>query len=204
MHSELPSLFRIRVEEIIRREMQPVEAALMANLDFVGLIHECQDQLSRAYRSSDGREERLEVAQPGNEGTALASQGEAERSRTVEFEQPRQSSPHFFKPVSDAPPAQDQDNFGLDFSILGKKIPDLQTRKETSDTTSGSHSGYASGRLCDCIGSCSCSGWSMVSRAEGVDHSDSLVAGLAPSQPDDLQEQSVQWQSWMENQDWVF
>jgi hypothetical protein len=75
MHSELPSLFRIRVEEIIRREMQPVEAALMANLDFVGLIHECQDQLSRAYRSSDGREERLEVAQPGNEGTALASQG---------------------------------------------------------------------------------------------------------------------------------
>ncbi|KAH8780531.1 hypothetical protein F5882DRAFT_259698, partial [Hyaloscypha sp. PMI_1271] len=50
LHRELPRLFRSRVEEVVFREMQPVEANILANLE--RLIRECQDQLSSGYRET--------------------------------------------------------------------------------------------------------------------------------------------------------
>ncbi|KAG4430642.1 hypothetical protein IFR05_013875 [Cadophora sp. M221] len=48
IHRELPRLVRARVEEIVRREMQPIEETIFANLEL--LVRECQTQLSSSYR----------------------------------------------------------------------------------------------------------------------------------------------------------
>ncbi len=207
MHRELPSLCRTRVEEIIRREMQPLEASLLRNLDLVGLIRECQDRLSRAYRAASVREEWPDGSPSGNTGSPPDTgnlQTTAKRLDTG-VQQPPKSSPDFLEAVLQAPPSYDQDNSRLDYSALDEEIFDSQKRKQkqTSGNTSGSDSGYASGRLCDCSGSCSCLGWTIVSGTEDADARDSLAAGLARNHTGTMQEESIQWQSWMENEDWV-
>jgi len=204
MHSELPILFRSRVEEIVRREMQPLEASLVANLDFVGLIRECQDQLSRAYQSAEVRDEGAGAAQPGHGGAGQASQNNVERSRTIVPDQPAQLSSNCLEAMLQAPALQDEGDLELGCSTLSEEMFDAQMQKKNSDAASGSDSGYASGRVCDCRCSCNCLGWSMVSRTEGVDQSDPSAAAVAQSELDGLERHSIEWQSWMEGQDWGF
>ncbi|KAH7333071.1 hypothetical protein BKA65DRAFT_39218 [Rhexocercosporidium sp. MPI-PUGE-AT-0058] len=48
IYRELPRLVRSRVEEIVCREMQPIEATIFASLEH--LVRECQTQLSSTYR----------------------------------------------------------------------------------------------------------------------------------------------------------
>ncbi|KAH6675858.1 putative resistance to glucose repression protein 1 [Halenospora varia] len=51
---ELPRLVRSNIEEVVRRETQPLEAALIGSL--VGIIQDCQDRVFRAYRETQGME----------------------------------------------------------------------------------------------------------------------------------------------------
>lgn len=204
MHRELPSLFRIRVEEIIRREMQPIEASLVGNLDLVGLIHECQDQLSREYRATVVKEEPTNKAPLGRAGVLAGSvelKSKAEKPQANAPGQEPLSSPELCEAVLQAPPPKGQDNLEFGFNSLDDTI--LNWQKQTSRLPSDSESGYASGRLCDCSGSCSCLGWTIVSGTDEAVTNDSLAACLPQNQTESMQEESVQWQSWMESGDWV-
>src|SRR5271168_53598 len=56
---ELPRLVRSNIEEVARRDMQPLEASLIGSL--VGIIQDCQDRVFRAYRESQRVDEGIEV-----------------------------------------------------------------------------------------------------------------------------------------------
>lgn len=59
---ELPRLVRSNIEEVVRRETQPLEAALIGSL--VGIIQDCQDRVFRAYRETQGMEQEIPLPTP--------------------------------------------------------------------------------------------------------------------------------------------
>ncbi|KAH7311034.1 hypothetical protein BKA65DRAFT_163081 [Rhexocercosporidium sp. MPI-PUGE-AT-0058] len=59
---ELPRLVRSSVLEVFRRELQPVEASLVANL--VNTIQDCQDRLFRSYVGRANLEDNTASARP--------------------------------------------------------------------------------------------------------------------------------------------
>jgi hypothetical protein len=81
---ELPRLIRSNIEEVARRDMQPLEASLIGSL--VGIIQDCHDRVFRAYRESQRVDEEIEVpptedlaasispAQPGFTGDEIPDQ----------------------------------------------------------------------------------------------------------------------------------
>jgi hypothetical protein len=57
---ELPILVRSNIEEIVHRELQPLEASLIGSL--VGIIQDCQDRVFRVYRETQGMD--IEIGMP--------------------------------------------------------------------------------------------------------------------------------------------
>lgn len=158
MHRELPSLFRSRIEEVVRREMQPVEASLLGSLDLIGLLRECQEQLSRAYPEANMGETQMNTSpmEPTENLVGLANQqnmAHALCNTTVEQDQHPPSD--FFGAVLQPPPPQDQDYFDLRFSSLDEELFGFFTQ---TSSKSFSESGYASGLLCNCKEPCTCLG----------------------------------------------
>jgi hypothetical protein len=141
MRRELPSLFRSRVEEFVRREMRRVEASLLGNLDLVGLLRECQDQISRAYPSAAERDPASDTlpVSPARTPAGPTIPKISGEGQFATLEQNQQCADDFFSAVLQPPPLQGGGHAELGFSWLNN---DLQALASTF-----SDSGYASGRL---------------------------------------------------------
>jgi hypothetical protein len=61
--AELLRLVRFNIEEVVRRDMQPLEASLIGNL--VGIIRDCQDRVFRSYRETQRRRDEGEIPARG-------------------------------------------------------------------------------------------------------------------------------------------
>ncbi|KUJ19004.1 uncharacterized protein LY89DRAFT_509659 [Mollisia scopiformis] len=151
MRRELPRLVRTNIEDVVRRDMQPLEAALIGNL--VGIIQDCQDRLFRGYRQmrGDGAEASASPVLT-NVPSFTGSFGETGASLTDQQSQLLQAA---FQPPPPAP------------SDLGNQIPGIHLDRTTSLHHQPSldmilsDSGYASElpHFCDCPGpECTCSG----------------------------------------------
>jgi hypothetical protein len=193
MHRELPSLFRSRVEEAVRREMQPVAASLLGSLDLVGLLRECQDQLSRAYPSAAARDPTLVTSPIGPAGAPAGptSQQIAEEGNFATLEQDQQHPYDFFSAVLKPPPMQEGGHAELDLSWLND---DLQASASIC-----SDSGYASGRLCNCSGPCRCP--VALSGSESHHPDTSSTSLVDPSPQSQVPDQYFQWQEGLEDRD---
>jgi hypothetical protein len=194
MHRELPSLFRSRVEEVVRREMQPVAASLLGSLDLVGLLRECQDQLSRAYPSAATRDPTLDTSPIGPVGAPAGPTTPqiAEEDHFATLEHDQQHPNDFFSAVLQPPPPQGGGHAELDLSWLND---DLQASASTF-----SDSGYASGRLCNCSGPCRCP--VAVSGSESHHPDTSSTSLIDPSPQSQVPDQYFQWQEGLEYRDW--
>jgi hypothetical protein len=196
MNRELPRLFRSRVEEVVRREVQHVEVSLLANLE--GLIRECQDQLSSGYRKTRITEQQPEVL-PTQPIETLADPVNltktAEHLRIIAVETGQQPSSEFFDAVLQRPPPQEED-YVLDFSAS-----DAELFGPYKHTPSGnlSDSGYASLPRCSCKELCRCLTSMIGFENQDVDISEPSFTDL--TQDLEAQAHGVQWQNWLENRD---
>jgi hypothetical protein len=59
IRAELPRLVRFNIEEVVRRDMQLLEASLIGNL--IGIIRDCQDRVFRSYRETQRRRDEVEM-----------------------------------------------------------------------------------------------------------------------------------------------
>jgi hypothetical protein len=122
MHRELPILFRTRVEEVVRREMQPVEASLLGSLDLVGLLRECQDQLSRAYPSAAARDPTPDpspISPAGAPaGPTIPQISEEGQGYAILEPNQQQSTDDFFNAVIQPPPFQEGAHSELDLTLF--------------------------------------------------------------------------------------
>jgi hypothetical protein len=193
MHRQLPILFRTRVEEVVRREMQPVEASLLGSLDLVGLLRECQEQLSRAHPSAAARDPNLDTSPNGTSGAAVGRTISqiSEEGHFTTLEQGQQHPDEFFSVVPQPPPLQEGGQAELDLSWLND---DWQASASTF-----SDSGYASGLLCNCSGPCRCP--VAVSGTEGHHPDTSNAFLIDPSLQSQVPDQYFQWQEGLEDRD---
>jgi hypothetical protein len=141
---ELPRLVRSNIEEVVRRETQPLEAALVGSL--VGIIQDCQDRVFRAYRETQGVD------------PEMATQAILPPSNTTSPSMPRvtwaedwatnrlPSQSNFLDAAFEAPLRTEQP--APDLLRLGQAE---QPRQEVF-----SDSGYTSEPCCNCQGPCSC------------------------------------------------
>jgi hypothetical protein len=194
MHRELPSLFRSRVEEVVRREMQPVEASLLGSLDLVGLLRECQEQLSRAYPSAAARDPTLDTSPIGPAGAPAGPTIPqfSEDGHLATLEQDQQHPYDFFSAVLQPPPPQEGGHAELDLSWLNDGLQ--------ASASTFSDSGYASGRLCSCSGPCRCP--VAVSGSEGHHPDTSSTSLFDPPEQLQMPDQYCQWQEGLEDRDW--
>jgi len=196
MHRELPRLFRSRVEEVVRRETQPVEASLLANLE--GLIRECQDQLSSRYRETHKTEQQSEVSitQPiKTMASHVNLNNTAEHLRNIATETDQQPSSDFFDAVLQPPPPQEED-YVLDFSASNTELSDPYEHTPSGNL---SDSGYVSVPRCSCKELCSCHTSMIDFGNQDVDISEPSFFDL--TQDLEAQAHGVQWQNWLENRD---
>ena len=198
MHRELPRLFRSRVEEVVYREMQPVEASLLANLE--GLIRECQAQLSSGYRETSMMAKQSDVSssQLGQAAKPTTTPNAADGQSTMTSEKEQESSSDFFDAVLRPPPPQEDDYFlklsAADAQLLSSNIHTL--------SSSFSDSGYVSVPQCSCIEICTC----LTSMIEFDDLEGGTAELSSVDHPPLLEEQNggiqgVEWQDWIENRE---
>ncbi|TVY82020.1 Resistance to glucose repression protein [Lachnellula suecica] len=139
---ELPRLVRSNIEEVVRRETQPLEAALIGSL--VGIIQDCQDRVFRSYRESQGVDQDLTptARSPGNITSAPVPQVAWNEDWTADS-LPSQSN--FLDAAFEAPVETEQD------------VPDLWTFGQAqAGLVPFSDSGFASEPRCSCNGPCTC------------------------------------------------
>jgi hypothetical protein len=109
---ELPHLVRSNIEDIARRDMQPLEASLIGSL--VGIIQDCQDRVFGAYREAQRVDDEIEIP-PSEDNAALAQLDPAEDGMLRQslnsyslhsefldmvFEPPRTQVPETMVPIS--------------------------------------------------------------------------------------------------------
>jgi len=153
MHRELPSLFRSRVEEVVRQEMQPVEARLLGSLDLVGLLRECQDQLSRTYPTVNGAEGQHHSPVMSSTGIPTDSVDTPEKAIEVPGTAHDCSEQNDAPAVLQYPPFKENEYSELDFSVLNEEFSVYHAPNPASISDD---SGYSSGQLCICRDTCSC------------------------------------------------
>jgi hypothetical protein len=186
---------------VVRREMQPIEASLLGSLDLVGLLRECQDQLSREYPEANVKGGGMENSTMGS-AEALGGRGFSQHMGDTLQNTDDGGDQHlqsdFFETVLQLPPTQGQGLSELGFSSFDTESLGFCT--QTSSNTF-SDSGYASGRFCNCKDACTCVGTMSGYDSQYVDiSSPSLVS--PPEEPERLEEY-IQYEMEPENQDWV-
>lgn len=194
MRRELSCLFRSRVEEVVSREMQPVEASLLANLE--GLIQECQDQLSSRYRDAhmpERQPEKSPVQRTETWADPVDPKIATDRLRTIAIEKDQQSSSDFFDAVPQSLPPQEEDYF-LDFSASDAELFDSH-KSTPSDTISDSEYVSVLPR-CNCKELCSCLTTTVGFGTGDVGICESSFVNLTRNL--EGQAYSVQWQNWLE------
>lgn len=143
---ELPRLVRSNIEEVARRDMQPIEASLVSNL--VGIIQDCQDRVFRSYREAQNlggdidmpqNDERIELAPP-----ALLASTESGMSGQLLTCYPEHSQ--FVDTVFEPPLPQDGPETAIAMIESNTSPSGFYIQYARSDITH-SDSGYASERF---------------------------------------------------------
>jgi hypothetical protein len=158
---ELPRLVRSNIESVVRRETQPLEAALISNL--VSIIQDCQDRVFRSYREAQGIDHEMHTPYR----PSITSPSEAMWTPDAsDF----RGDLDFLDAAFQAPATsrtQATPNFQQLDSIL------------RPDPLVFSDSGYASEPFCHCIGPCDCT----KSADEAQVKDEVAVATLDPVRP---------------------
>ena len=177
---ELPRLVRSNIEEVVRRETQPLEAALVGSL--VGIIQDCQDRVFRAYRETQGVDpEMVDQAissPPSNPSSPQMPQvtwAEDWGANRLPFQS------NFLDAAFEAPVRTEQP--APDLGELGKAE---QPRQEVF-----SDSGYASEPRCSCQGPCTCLNSGFNARIQ-----DSIADAPPPQNNRFLWNESVPYPQW--------
>lgn len=194
MQRELPRLVRSKVEDVVRREMQPVEESLLANLE--RLIRECQHQLSSGFRETQGTEQQLEVLPLQSAVSVAESANQIDTAEKMGFSatsKDQQPSFDFFDAILQPPPIQEED-YVLDFSAVDEGLFDNRQRTLSSNP---SDSGYVSVPHCSCEGLCRCLASVIGFENQDVEAGKSSFVGLASDL--EVQAQDLQWQKWLDN-----
>jgi hypothetical protein len=180
---ELPRLVQSSVEEIFRRDLQPLEASLIGNL--VGIIQDCQDRLFRSYRQS--RASAGEVESPlvfesepiitPDVSTVIINNG----SDGQDWHLGSESLDAMFKPV---PPVTDTDipawileDFRVQNTYLSPPID-----MHTLDSVYGSEQL----QLCNCPEQCSCANAAFL-HEDYMNDPEACIAGNSTTDNADLQ-----------------
>jgi len=187
MRRELPRLVRTNIEDVVRRDMQPLEAALIGNL--VGIIQDCQDRLFRGYRQMRGEGTDASASPMMDLATASFSSASNQNSMpSNDFHQQSQLLAAAFQPL---PPASDlETNIPLRHQ---QSMTDL--RHHPSLDMILSDSGYASElpHFCDCPGpECNCSGGTSNTRP----HEENAFGGAFTFDDPTLDTTGMQWDGW--------
>lgn len=180
---ELPRLVQSSVEEIVCRDLQPLEASLIGNL--VGIVQDCQDRLFRSYREtravSDEMESRLvfesqPIISPGASTVIINHVSDSQDEH-----RPSESLDAMFRPV---PPAIDTDLPALILDDFRAQDTYLSPPIDMHN----SDSGYGSEQLqlCNCLGECNCADLALR-------HED-LEACVARNST--TENTSLQWMNW--------
>ncbi|TVY20619.1 Uncharacterized protein LARI1_G001289 [Lachnellula arida] len=141
---ELPRLVRSNIEEVVHRETQPLEAALIGSL--VGIIQDCQDRVFRAYRERQGVDPDMvtqAISPPNNNNNMSPMPRVTWTEDWAAYSLPLQSN--FLDAAFEAPLRTEQPTLDL---RLGQAE---QPRRDIF-----SDSGYASEPRCSCQGPCTC------------------------------------------------
>ncbi|KAG9233783.1 putative resistance to glucose repression protein 1 [Amylocarpus encephaloides] len=134
---ELPRLVRSNIESVVRRETQPLEAALIGNL--ISIIQDCQDRVFRSYRETQGISHQISTPLPATmpPTEALWASDATEFREDLDFLDAAFQAPQTTSAL--ATPSFQQ----LDGCIR-------------PNTLIFSDSGYASELICNCQNHCSC------------------------------------------------
>lgn len=140
MREQLPQLFRSRVE-------QHFEATVIQGFDFGNLLHECQEEVSRAFLETTIGQATSESSSP-NTNEALGQSPVIEGA----VSDPERSS-DFVSDVLQPPPLQ------LDSQMLDSSLEsNIRGSGPVPNANRLSDSGYSSVGPCNCSGPCTCQG----------------------------------------------
>ncbi|CZR55765.1 uncharacterized protein PAC_05653 [Phialocephala subalpina] len=193
MRRELPRLVRTNIEDVVRRDMQPLEAALIGNL--VGIIQDCQDRLFRGYRQmrGEGTDASVSPAVP-----SLSFSPSFDGSQTSNAPN-LQGQSQLLESAFQHPPPSNLEIQPQVFNLNQTRMSNLH--HEPSLDMILSDSGYASEmpHFCDCQGPCSCGAFNSQTRDGGTngnandmfDFHEPVLNGL-----------DTQWDGWDPFQSW--
>jgi len=145
---ELPRLVRTNIEEVLRREMQPVEASLVRNL--VNTIQECQDRLFRSYfeRARD------QAPQPATVSSAATDNRETRFNANTTIERNEQQvhtePSSILQAAFEQPPAVEDMDYGSGFLDFGHREGFLSS----SSGNNFNDSAYYTDSICNFPGPC--------------------------------------------------
>lgn len=186
MRRELPRLVRTNIEDVVRRDMQPLEAALIGNL--VGIIQDCQDRLFRGYRQMRG--EGTEASTSPMMDLASVPFSSASNSTRISPPEHLQQQSHLLESSFQAPPPASS-NLATEAPLIHPDRAGNLHHQPSLDMIL-SDSGYASElpHFCDCPGpECSCSNNSFRSHVSDADLNANIFAFEDPLP-------GMQWDGW--------
>jgi hypothetical protein len=173
IRAELPRLVRFNIEEVVRRDMQPLEASLIGSL--VGIIRDCQDRVFRSYHETQRRRDEVETPATINRevSAALESIDSADNNLHSNSQDQHLRPSRFVGDVFQPPPAQ---NVNSGFQMPARAEVQDGFLGPYSDTIT-SDSGYASAQVqfCDCPGPCNCVRTSMIKHVRNQDSSNDFA-----------------------------
>ncbi|PVH70356.1 hypothetical protein DL98DRAFT_540915 [Cadophora sp. DSE1049] len=145
---ELPRMVRSSVMEVLIREMQPVEASLVANL--VNTIQECQDRFFKSYNNRADWERITTSLRQNNRDAENNQQG-------LDYTQPDVPSAAFQQP----PPLQNPDLVPRELRLTALMIHMGESGQGFSSLSSFADNIYlqlhhGSDEFCNCPGPCNC------------------------------------------------
>lgn len=187
MRRELPRLVRTNIQDAVRRDMQPLEAALISNL--LGIIQDCQDRLFRGYRQMRGEGTDASTSLMDLASTSFSSASNQNPMPSMnDLHQQSQLLAAAFQPP---PSASDLDTNML----MGHQQGMTELRTQPSLDMVLSDSGYASElpHLCDCPGpECTCSSGAFDTQPHDENTFDSTFAVDESA----LDATGMQWDGW--------
>jgi hypothetical protein len=188
---ELPRLVRSSIEEVVRRETQPLEASLIGSL--VGIIQDCQDRVFRSYHEMRGVDDvQIEMPPSIESESAGVNVASVNRYEMIGIAQlPHVNLPSdFLDAVFKAPPARNSE-----------ALTPMLRNDEMQNNLSGlagdlmiSDSGYGSEHLHLCNYPVPCGCASSSSQHQNMDSGNASMIGDSG-----VDSSEMQWLDWGEN-----
>lgn len=186
---ELPRLVRSGIEEVVRRETQPLEASLISSL--VGIIQDCQDRVFRSYHETRGIDDEMEMPQSIESESAGVDVAGVTSYEMGIAQPPDVGRPsEFLDAVFKAPPAQSNE-------ASTPMLRDDEMQHNLSGLTRDlmiSDSGYGSELLHLCNYPVPCGRASSSSQCQNMDFGDASMIGDSG-----VDSSEMQWVDWGED-----